>query len=182
MIYMFLADGFEETEALVTLDMMRRAGIIIKTAGVGSLSPVGAHSIPVTADISAERISLDNCDGIILPGGMPGTENLYASKAVIQALDYCIDNDLLVAAICAAPVIPGRKGYLSGKRAVCYPGFENELKNAVVSDSLCVTDGNIITAKGAGCVFEFSYDIITRLCGEEKAAKIIKEIQHKGLD
>ncbi len=181
MIYMFLADGFEETEALVTLDMLRRAGIEIKTAGVGSVTPRGAHAITVTADMPAEQISFDSLSGIILPGGMPGTENLYADDSVIRALDYCVANGLLVAAICAAPIIPGRKGYLSGKKAVCYPGFENELQGADLYDGVCVTDGNIITAKGAGCVFEFSYDIISFLLDDEKAIKVIKEIQHKGL-
>ncbi len=181
MIYIFLADGFEETEALVTLDMLRRAGFTVGTVGVGSDELTGAHGIIVKADISAEDVSYSELDAIVLPGGMPGTENLYSSKVVNDAVDYCIGNGLTVAAICAAPIIFGRKGLLHGKKAVCYPGFENELVGADVSNEQSVTDGNIITAKGAGCVFEFSHSIITQLSDIKTADRVISEIQHKGI-
>lgn len=181
MISMFLADGFEETEALVTLDMMRRAGIDVKTVGIGSNEPVGAHGIIVKTDVSSEEFSSDGCEGIILPGGMPGTENLYNSRTVTSALEYCMKKSLLVAAICAAPIIPGRMGFLKNKKAVCFPGFENELLGADIANMLCVKDGNIITAKGAGCVFEFSHSIISTLRNSTVADKIICDIQHKGL-
>lgn len=181
MIYMFLADGFEETEALVTLDMMRRAGIEIKTVGIGTDQPKGSHGISVRADITEDSFTLNGCEGIVLPGGMPGTENLYLSDAVMNAVEYCHANNLLTAAICAAPIILGRKGYLYGKKAVCYPGFERELKGASVAAGYCVTDGDIITAKGAGCVFEFSYAIISHLINTDAADKVISEVQHKGL-
>lgn len=180
MIYMFLADGFEETEALVTLDMMRRAGIEVLTVGIGKKCITGAHNIVVTADILCADVSLDSCEGIVLPGGMPGTENLYASDVVISALDFCMNNSLLVAAICAAPIIIGRKGYLNGKNAVCFPGFENELSGAYLSTSQAVTDSHIITAKGAGCVFEFSHSIISYIKNTAAADKVISDIQHKG--
>lgn len=178
---MFLADGFEETEALVTLDMLRRAGFNVRTLGVGSDELTGAHGIIVKADTSSENICCADIEAIVLPGGMPGTENLYKSKAVNDAVEHCIANGLTVAAICAAPIILGRKGYLEGKKAVCYPGFEGELKGADVSSALCETDGNIITAKGAGCVFEFSYAIITKLSDKMTADRVIAEIQHKGI-
>lgn len=182
MFYMFLADGFEETEALVTLDMLRRAGICIKTVSVGSEMPEGAHRIKVCADIPDTEFSPIDCDGVILPGGMPGTENLFASGIVRSAVDYCCKNNKLVAAICAAPIVLGRMGYLDGKKAVCYPGFEKELSGAEVADNYCVADGDIITAKGAGCVFEFSHQIISYILNGETADKIIAEIQHKGLN
>ena len=182
MYYMFLADGFEETEALVTLDMLRRAGICIKTVGVGSDMPEGTHRIKVYSDISDADFAIDDCDGIVLPGGMPGTENLFASDVVLDAVGYCRKNSKLTAAICAAPIILGRMGYLDGKNAVCYPGFENELSGAKISAESCVTDGDVITAKGAGCVFEFSHQIISYIVNKETADKIIAEIQHKGLN
>ncbi|MBR3768588.1 MAG: DJ-1/PfpI family protein [Clostridia bacterium] len=180
MYYMFLADGFEETEALVTLDMMRRANISTKTVGIGDKSVVGAHGICVTADLNENEVLLSDCDGIILPGGMPGTENLYLSETVISAVDFC-KNGKMIAAICAAPIILGRKGLLKGKKAVCFPGFENELDGAYVVDALCVRDENIITAKGAGCVFEFSHEIISFVTDRNNADKVILTIQHKGL-
>ena len=181
MFYMFLADGFEETEALVTLDMLRRAGVEIKTVGVGSSVICGTHGIKVFADIAENEIDTELCDGIILPGGMPGTENLFASEAVNKITDYCFDNERLICAICAAPVIPGRKGLLKGREAVCFPGFEDELDGADVKNAACVKSGNIITAKGAGCVFEFSFEIISAVKGKETAEEVISTIQHKGL-
>lgn len=177
---MFLADGFEETEALVTLDMMRRADIDVKTVGIGKNEITGTHNICVKADISENDILFDNCDGIILPGGMPGTENLYNSEKVIKALMYCADKNLLIAAICAAPIIPGRKGLLKGKKAVCFPGFEDELLGAEVCNIPCKKTDNIITAKGAGCVFEFSHQIIQYIKNRAVADNVIRTIQHCG--
>ena len=178
---MFLADGFEETEALVTLDLMRRAKADVLTVGVNNDYPTGSHSIKVKADIRECEADISNCDGIILPGGMPGTENLFSSDCVCSFLKHCYDNNKLIAAICAAPVIPGRKGMLDGKKAVCFPGFEGELGKASYSDMPCVKDGNFITAKGAGCVFEFASEIISYIADNSAAERIIAEIQHKGL-
>ncbi len=181
MFYMFLADGFEETEALVTLDMMKRAGIEVKTVGVGSSVVCGTHGIKVFSDIGENEVDTDLCDGVILPGGMPGTENLFSSETVNAVTDYCFGCGKLICAICAAPVIPGRKGLLNGHEAVCFPGFEEELDGADVKNAPCVKSGNIITAKGAGCVFEFSYEIISAVKGKETAEEVILTIQHKGL-
>lgn len=178
---MFLADGFEEAEALVTLDMLRRAHIDVKTVGIGSVNITGAHAIKVEADMSELNASYDNCDGIILPGGMPGTENLFSSRVVRDVMKHCFNNEKLIAAICAAPIIPGRDNLLEGKCAVCFPGFENELKGCNISDVPCVRDNNIITAKGAGAVFEFSYEIISYIADENTARSVLAVIQHKGL-
>ncbi len=181
MFYMFLADGFEETEALVTLDMLRRAGVETKTVGIGASVIVGTHGIKVFADIEEKEVKLADCDGIVLPGGMPGTENLYASDTVNKSVEFCINSKKLVCAICAAPIILGRKGLLHGHNAVCFPGFEEELNGAVITDAPCVKSGNVITAKGAGCVFEFSYEIIAAVKGAKIANDIISVTQHKGL-
>ncbi len=181
MVYMFLADGFEETEALVTLDMMRRAGIDVKTAGVGASVICGTHGIKVVADICEDEVNAQLCDGVILPGGMPGTENLFASETVKTVTEYCFNDGKLIGAICAAPIIPGRQGLLKDREAVCFPGFEEELVGAKVKNAPCVKSGNIITAKGAGCVFEFSYEIIAAVKGKETAEEVISTIQHKGL-
>ncbi len=179
MFYMFLADGFEETEALVTLDLLRRADISVKTVGIGRNEITGTHNICVKADLSEDKISISDCDGIILPGGMPGTENLYFSETVIKYVNFCYDNKKLISAICAAPIILGRLGYLKNKNAVCYPGFELQLSDATVLTEQSVADDNIITAKGAGCVFEFSYNLINYICDTSTADRIMKEIQHR---
>lgn len=175
---MFLADGFEEAEALVTLDLMRRADINVKTVGIGSDTILGTHSIRVFADMKESDFDLSECEGIILPGGMHGTENLYENPTVIKALEYCFENKKLIAAICAAPIIPGRKGMLKSLKAVCFPGFEDELLNAEIKNSPCVSDDSFITAKGAGCVFEFAHAIIRYVINTETADKIISVIQH----
>lgn len=174
MIYVFLADGFEETEALVPIDILRRAGIGVTLVGVGGLTVTGSHGITVTAEISAEEVALDNTlDGVILPGGMPGTLNLKNSAAVRKAALYAFRQGRLIAAICAAPSALGAWGVLEGKRAVCYPGFEEELLGATICESPCVRDGNVITAKGAGVAFDFGFAIVDYLTGSSEKSRQI---------
>ena len=169
MIYMFLAEGFEEVEALAPLDLIRRAGLEIKTVGVGSKVVVGSHGIPVTADITADELSDNNPDMIILPGGMPGTKNLDASETVHKAIADAVKNDAYICAICAAPMILGKLGLVRGKNAVCYPGFEEYLDGATVPDKKVVRDGKIITAKGMGAAIEFGLAIVSALKDEKTA-------------
>ena len=171
MIYMFLAKGFEETEALAPLDLLRRADLSVTTVGVGGKNIVGAHGISVSADITDAELDLSSSklDAVILPGGMPGTLNLDACPAVHMALDAAAKRDAIIAAICAAPMILGKKGLLHGKEAICYPGFEGELIGAEITDERCVTDKNTITAKGAGAAAEFGISIVRYFCGDEKA-------------
>ncbi len=177
MFYMFLADEFEETEALVTLDLLRRADIKVKTVSLNGEEAVsGTHGITVSGD--ASEFNSEDCEGIILPGGMPGTENLYSSAMVREAVDYCIENNLLVAAICAAPIVLGRRGYLREKNAVCFPGFEDELIGAVVNEGPVCADSNIITARGAGCVFHFAHAVIEYITDKNTADGILKQIQY----
>ena len=177
MIYVFLADGFEETEALVPVDILRRCGADVVTVGVGKKVVTGSHKIPVTADITDTQATTDGLQAVILPGGMPGTLNLEKSQTVQSFVDYASDNGLYVCAICAAPSILGHKDLLQGKEAVCFPGFEKDLYGAKISDKLAVSDGNIITGKGAGAALEFGFLIASKLCGEAAADKTRKSMQ-----
>ena len=177
MIYVFLADGFEECEALAPIDILRRAGFELKTVGVTGKIAVGAHNVPVTCDISTDDVSFDNIEAIILPGGMPGTTNLNHCPAVQAAINYASTNGLLIGAICAAPLILGEKGLLNGKKATCYPGFEKHLLGATVLEDGVVTDGNIITAKGAGVAFDFGFALVSYLLGENTAENIKKQMK-----
>ncbi len=177
MIYVFFADGFEEIEALTPVDYLRREGIELKTVGVTGKTVMGSHGVPVVCDITKEDISFNDMDGIILPGGMPGTLNLEKSEKVQTAIDYCQDNGKQLAAICAAPSIFGHKNILTNREAICFPGFEKDLHGAVISDKFAVTDGNIITAKGAGSASEFAFEIIKYLSGENAASDVKRTVQ-----
>ena len=174
MIYMFLADGFEEVEALCPLDILRRAGLEVTTVGVGGKDMIsGAHGIVVQADIPDILYRDSAPDMIILPGGMPGSTNLDESKTVDAALKVAHKKGAYLCAICAAPLVLGKRGYLEGKRAVCYPGFEELLAGATIAEGeTVVRDGNIITAKGMGVAFEFGLELVRALKDEESAARI----------
>ena len=176
MIYMFLADGFEETEAIAALDMRRRGGLDIRTVGVDKISVTGSHGITVVADIAGNELSDEIPEGVILPGGMPGTINLESSEIVTSLLKKTYDNGGLVAAICAAPSVLGHLGLLSGKKAVCYPGFEGELHGAELESSKTVTDGNVITACGAGAAIEFGLEVVRYFAGFDEADRVRKSI------
>lgn len=178
MVYVFFADGFEEVEALTPVDYLRRAGIEVVTVGVGGLEIKGAHGITVVCDKEQERVDYNaSLEGIILPGGMPGTVNLENSSVVQGFIDYCADHGMMIAAICAAPSVLGHKNLLRGRKAVCFPGFEEDLYGAEICDAFSVTDGNFITAKGAGSASEFAFDIIAYLVSREKAQEIKNTVQ-----
>lgn len=178
MIYVFLANGFEEIEALAVVDVLRRAELDVLTVGVGEDFIVGSHQIPVACDISEKNLVLDErVEAIVLPGGMPGTLNLEKSEIVQKAIDRAKENNKLICAICAAPSILGHKGLLDGKNATCFPGFEEELFGANVSKDFVVRDGNIITAKGMGSAVEFGLQIAEVLTSKENAQKIRAALQ-----
>ncbi|MBQ2437217.1 MAG: DJ-1/PfpI family protein [Clostridia bacterium] len=180
MLYLFLAEGFEEIEALGTLDVLRRAGVETKTVGVTGPVVTGSHGIPVTADLVIEdAVKGQDLDGVILPGGMPGTKNLEASDLVKDFLRYCRDNGLLTAAICAAPSVLGHLGYLNGKKATCFPGFETELTGAVYTADSVTEDGNVITGKGAGAAHLFGEAIAARYVGREAAHTVLANMQYE---
>ncbi|MBE6684283.1 MAG: DJ-1/PfpI family protein [Ruminococcaceae bacterium] len=177
MIYMFLADGFEEVEALCPLDILRRAGLEVTTVGIGKDTIIGAHGITVQADIPDVLYRDSTPDMIILPGGMPGSSNLDESKTVDTALRAASRKGAFLCAICAAPMVLGKRGYLNGKRAVCYPGFEQYLEGATVSETeTVVRDGNVITAKGMGVALEFGLELVRTLKDGETANQIRKSI------
>lgn len=177
MFYLFLADGFEETEALAPLDMMRRAKLEVKTVGVTGECVTGSHGITVKADIIPEEISFDSIDGVILPGGMPGTINLGKSKTVTDAVLYCSEHGKITAAICAAPSVLGKLGILKSKKATCYPGFEKELEGAEYTGASVEVDGNVITGKGAGCAILFGKALVETALSSEVADKVCGEMQ-----
>lgn len=161
MIYLFLAEGFEEIEALTVVDLCRRSGIEIRTVGIGREAIRGSHGILVQSDMTDKDFAADeSLEMIVLPGGMPGTKNLEASSAVQNAIDYCVENDRFVAAICAAPSILGHKGLLKGHKALCYAGFENQLEGAEIAEGTVCVSGNFITSKGPGTAIDFALKIV----------------------
>lgn len=177
MVYVFLANGFEIIEALAPVDVMKRAGIEVKTVGVGSETVTSSCHIDVVCDISIDEFDFYNVEAIVLPGGMPGTVNLEENEIVQKTIDNAMNINIPVCAICAAPSILGHKGLLKGKEAVCFPGFENELEGAKISAEHVVCDGNIITAKGAGVCIDFGLEIVKALRGESVADTVKKQIQ-----
>lgn len=176
MVYMFLAEGFEEIEALCPLDLMRRANIDVTTVGVGSLQITGAHGITVSADITDTEFEFKDVDMIFLPGGMPGTLNLAASKTVIEAVERAVKENIYIAAICAAPSILGDMGILRGKEAICYPGFEDRLTGAAISDKKVVLDGKVLTAAGMGAALDMGLCIVEIFRGKEYSNSLRKAV------
>ena len=178
---MFLANGFEETEAIAPLDLLRRAGADVKTVAVGTETCVvtGSHGITVTADAHEANADFSDAEMVILPGGLPGAHNLFASEYVKTALLTADKNGGYLAAICAAPYVLGQHGFLRGKKATCYPGFEDKLTGAVkVSDPVAV-DGKIITAEAMGAAIPFGLALVTALYGKEAADKIASAIYYR---
>lgn len=178
MIYVLLAEGFEEVEAIAPVDILRRAGIEVKTAGVGGEYVYGAHNIQIKADMKIEDIDISSAQGIVLPGGMPGTLNLQKDATVNKLIEHCHNNNLLICAICAAPMILGELGLLNGKKATCYPGFEEHLKGAVLGENPVEVSDNFITGKGPGASFEFGCAIVNYIKGDGVGEKILSQMQY----
>ena len=178
MVYVFLADGFEECEALAPADILRRGGIDLKTVGVTGKTVTGAHGIPVICDITADEAVKEDLSAVILPGGMPGTLNLKKSRAVQEFIDFAAEKGLIIGAICAAPSILGAKGLLKNKKATCFTGFEKELTGASVTDTPVVRDGNIITAYGAGAAFEFGFCLAEALLGKSATEQLAAAMRY----
>lgn len=172
MIYVFLADGFEETEAIAPIDMLRRAEKKVITVGVGDNLVTSSHGVTVVADTIAQEAPLtDELEMIVLPGGMPGTLNLEASPYVQAAIDYCAENGKYIGAICAAPSILGHKGLLNGKRATCYTGFETQLQGSDVTGAPVEEDGIFITSRGAGTAVEFGLKLVEKAVSPAEAKR-----------
>ena len=177
MIYLFLAPGFEETEAICTLDLLRRGGLEVKTVAVGTegLTVPSTRGVCVVADISLEEAKNALPQGVVLPGGLPGADNLNVPEihAILHAVN---DAGGLLCAICAAPYVLGAEGFLEGKKATCYPGFEKKLKGADVQRLPVVRDGNVITAMGMGASIPFGLAIVEYFKGAERALQIKEAI------
>ncbi len=178
MVYVFLGNGFEEMEALTPVDILRRCELEVKTVGVGGQIIRGSHGIPVITDFDENELKLDNnVDMIILPGGMPGTLSLEKSNTVHSAIDFCVNNNIFIAAICAAPSILGHKGLLNGVKATCFPGYESQLTGALLSDELVCFDKGIITGKGAGASLKFALKLAEILTSKERANLLEDSLQ-----
>ncbi len=179
MIYVFLADGFEETEALTTVDILRRAALDVQTVAVKKAGNLvtSSHNITVSADVNQNDITEENLEGVILPGGMPGTLNLENSAVVVEYTAYCADNNLIIGAICAAPSVLGKMNLLNGRKATCFPGFEKFLKNAKYTPEFTVCDGNIVTAKGMGATIPFALKLTELFKGKAVAESVQASLQ-----
>ncbi len=181
MVYLFLAEGFEEIEALCPLDLLRRAGVSVMTVGVGEKVVRGSHGIEVIADITtfeAEKLLEKNpADMVILPGGMPGSLNLQKDAVVNKFIEHAVKNDAYLAAICAAPMILGELGLLNGRVAICYPGFEDKLLGAKISAQKVAVDGRFITGKGMGVSLAFGLKLVEVLVSKEKADELFASVQ-----
>lgn len=173
-IILFLADGFEEIEALTVVDVLRRASICCDTVSISEKLEVnGAHNIKVIADMKIKDI-ISKYDGVILPGGMPGTTNLQNSKYVLDTLIEYNEEGKLIGAICAATIVLSSAGIINGKNVTSYPGFEDDLKESFYKQDIVVRDGNIITSRGAGTAFDFAMAIMDYL-GYEEQGKELKD-------
>lgn len=177
MVYMLLGTGFEVTEAMVPLVMMRRAGIDVCTVGINGKTVYGSRDIGIEADIELGEMDLTNLEGIILPGGLGGVASIKASQSALDAVKFAFDNNKLVAAICAGPTVLAQLGITDGKRATCYPGCETQMGSAVmVPNAAAITDGNVITGTSAGCAIPFALQLITALKGKEAADNVAQQI------
>ena len=177
MVYMLLGTGFEETEAIAPLDILRRAGIETLTVGLNGKIVYGAHNIGVEADITLEEMDLTKLDMIIVPGGLGGVTSVRASKEAMEALRFAWENDKYVAAICAGPTVLADLGITDGKQATCYPGCEKGMGSAVmVPDVAAIQDGKLVTGTAPGCAVAFGLALVKALSGEEKANSVAAQL------
>ena len=177
MVYMLLGTGFEETEAIAPLDLMRRAGITVMTVGVNGKTVYGSHGIGIEADIPLGQIDLTDMDMIVLPGGLGGVASVRASAEAMEALRFGWENGKYVAAICAGPTVLADLGITAGKNATCYPGCESGMGSAnLVPNVPCVLDGRLITGTSAGCAIPFGLMLVAALKGQAAADAVAAQI------
>lgn len=181
MVYVFLADGFEETEAIGPIDALRRAGIEVRTVGITGKQVTSSHNITMLTDCTPEEFDLEKAEMIFLPGGLQGVNHLIASTFVAETILSCDKKNIYIAAICAAPsVVLGRLGVLKGRKATCYPTMESGMTGALAQDQAVVTDGTYITGRAAGCTLEFAMTLIEALRGKAAAQKVAADICYEG--
>lgn len=179
-VYVFMADGTEEVEALTVIDLLRRAKVDVVTVSVMEEKKIiSSHNIGIEADELYGQSDYMDGDMIVLPGGMPGTTHLKNHEGLRKVLFFYRDAGKYLAAICAAPSVYGWNGMLEGKKAICYPGFEEELTGAIIANDGVVTDGQFITSKGLGTAIDFSLELITLLVNKETADNIAKAVQYR---
>ncbi|MBP3478949.1 MAG: DJ-1/PfpI family protein [Oscillospiraceae bacterium] len=177
MVYILLGTGFEETEAIAPLDLLRRAGIPVMTVGLNGKIVYGGHGIGVEADISLGEMDLTAMDMIVLPGGLGGVASIRASQEALDAIRFAWDNDKYVAAICAGPTVLADLGLVSGKKATCYPGCESGMADAImVENADSIRDGKLITGTSAGCAVSFGLTLIEALKGKEVSEAVAQQI------
>ncbi len=180
MVYIFLADGFEEIEAIVPRDILKRGGVKILTVGVTGDLVTSAYGLKIKADVTIESVDIDDIEGIVLPGGMPGTLNLKNNQKLLEIVKYSFEKRLLIGAICAAPSILGDMNILKNKSACCYPGFEKELIGANILNESVTIDQNIITSRGPGTAIHFGFALLSYLKGEDILKNVKNEMIYKG--
>lgn len=173
-VYVFLANGFEELEALGTVDILRRAGLNVLTVSLtGTRLVSGSHDVVVSCDELFDESCFCKVGALILPGGMPGAVNLSEHEGLNLLITKCYrESNVLLTAICAGPMVYGKLGLLKGLKATCYPGFEKYLEGAEVTGELVEQDGLFITGKGPGAIFDFAFRIVREMLGEEKAKEL----------
>ena len=177
MVYMLLGTGFEETEAIVPLDLLRRAGVQALTVGVNGKTVYGGHGIGIEADMVLGEMDLTSMDMIVLPGGLGGVASVRASQGAVDALRFAWENGKYVAAICAGPTVLADLGITDGCNATCYPGCESGMGSAnIIPGAPCVRDGKLITGTSAGCAISFGLALIEALSGEEIAKTVADQI------
>ena len=177
MIYMLLGTGFEETEAIAPLDLLRRAGLSVATVGINGKTVYGSHGIGIEADLELDEMDLKDLEMIILPGGLRGVASIRASQEAMEAIRFAWENGKYTAAICAGPTVLADLGIPNGKNATCYPGCEGQMGSAnMVPGAAAVTDGNLITGTSAGCAIPFGLALIAALKGQEAADAIAAQI------
>lgn len=177
MVYMLLGTGFEETEAIAPLDLLRRANIPVMTVGVNGKTVYGSHGIGIEADITLGQMDLTDMDMIILPGGLGGVASVRASEGALEALRFGWENGKYVAAICAGPTVLADLGITAGKNATCYPGCESGMPGAnLIPNAPCVQDGHLITGTSAGCAIPFGLMLIAALKGQAAADAVAAQI------
>ena len=176
MVYILLGTGFEETEAIVPLDLLRRADIPVLTVGINGKVVTGAHNIPVQADIALGQMDLTDMDMIVLPGGLGGVASIRASKEAMDAISFAWENGKFVAAICAGPTVLADLGITEGKKTTCYPGCEGGMGGAFCQEGKAsVRDDRVITGTSAGCAIPFGLALIEALKGEQTANAIAQQ-------
>ena len=171
-----LAQGLEEIEAITAVDVLRRANIKVITVSLNDLKVKGAHDIIIVADKSIDAINVDEFDGILLPGGMPGSTNLRDDERVTNIVKALNENGKLISAICAAPIALEGAGVLKGRKATAYPGFEGEMPSCNCTGDRVVVDDNVITGKGPGAALEFAFEVVNYLVGEETVNRLKGEM------